>query len=75
MIRLRLVSDGTPAGTALVDMATGEPVDSVVRFRLKVEEGKPNRAEVTIVDLPIDIVADARVLLRRRRRQKRRSGE
>ncbi len=46
-MRLKLVSDGTPAGSRVVDAATGEPLEDVVDFSLA-PEGTGLRLTVTV---------------------------
>ncbi len=47
MKRVRIVSDGTSAGTRVVDVATGQPIACVVALSVEVEAGGVPMARVT----------------------------
>ena len=57
-MRLRIVSDGTPAGTKLIDADTGEQVNNVIKEVTWKMNGSDEYAEVTlkVVDMSVDLV-------------------
>lgn len=59
--KVRLISDGTPIGTKLVDAETGEPLpimDHVRAIRWRVEVGDIAVCEVDLVRIEIDVLGE-----------------
>lgn len=57
-VNLRIVSDGTSAGTR-VETADGVPVDRVTSVAWMLEGGRPARAVVTLMSVPVELVGEA----------------
>ena len=56
---LKIVSDGTPWGTKVVDAATGETVENVQAISWDVDAARGlSRMEMRAVNIPVEIVAD-----------------
>jgi len=58
--KLKIISDGTPQGTSVVDAETGEPIDGVTDVRLEVNRYRVT-ATVTISQPLIDVTTEATV--------------
>jgi hypothetical protein len=56
--KVKITSDGTPWGTAVCDVATGEPLDGVVGVRWSMGSNGFARAAVEFVDVPIEAVGE-----------------
>lgn len=68
-MRLKLISDGTPKGSRVVDAATGELVRGITRIELVITP-TGNEATVHLVNVVVDVAYRMRVIrhaLRRRR--------
>lgn len=60
-MRLRIVSDGTPLGTKVVNLETGETVDGVSMIDWHIETGELAKATIRIHDVDVEIGADGKV--------------
>lgn len=59
--RLRIIGDGTPDGTQVIDVATGEPLAGVLRVEVSAAVGQhPIRARITVeaVEIDLDVMSD-----------------
>lgn len=59
--RIRIESDGTAAGTRVVDAATGEPIDGVTSVVITASTGYPPEAVVAFEGVEITLYVDAKV--------------
>jgi len=57
MTRLRIISDGTSAGTRVID-SMGRQIENVTAIAWKAEAGKLATAEIAVIDIPVDLVVD-----------------
>jgi hypothetical protein len=62
-MKLKIVSDGTPIGTFLVNEATGEKVENVITKIVWEADAKAllNKITIDMIDVPVDIVSKADV--------------
>jgi hypothetical protein len=59
-MRLKIVSDGTPANTHVVDAATGEKVNGIVAIEWRIDSPtKLSEATITIRAMEIDVIGAA----------------
>lgn len=63
MATLRLISDGKPGGTKIVDIETGEHLRHVRSFKFEWEFGRPAilTVETTVTDIPFYSPRRARI--------------
>ena len=59
-IRVRIVGDGTPKGTKVINVATGQPIANVKRieYAVSVDEA-PIRARITVGVVEVDMQCQA----------------
>ena len=61
-MRIRIESDGTPAGTNVYD-ENGRPLSNVLEIRWQCRVGDPMaKAVLTVMKMPVDLTADATVV-------------
>lgn len=63
-MKLKLISDGTPSGTFLVDEATGEEVENVITKIVWEADAKDNivaKTTIYMANVPVEIASDANV--------------
>lgn len=64
-MKIKIISDGTQAGTKVINEETGEPLKYVteVVWRLSAESDGLAEVSLTMVDVPVELQGDAQVLL------------
>lgn len=61
-INIKIVSDGTPQGTDIINIETGEKLNGVSKFRLYIDTKKAvSTVEVMFKKVPIEFRGKARV--------------
>lgn len=59
MIRVKIISDGTPQGTRVVDHLTGETIVGVKRIEWDMDVNRLGKARLTFVAPIVEVVGDA----------------
>lgn len=61
--RVKIIGDGTPEGTTVLDALSGQPIAGVMRVELSVAVGQsPIRARITLEDVEVDLEPTADVI-------------
>jgi hypothetical protein len=60
-VRIKIVSDGTPKGTQVVDAATGEPVEHITGISWKVDANHLAEATLTLIKVPVEVESEAAI--------------
>ena len=60
-MKLKIISDGKPWGTRLVDKDTGDPLENVKSFVVVATAGELNTVYIEVLMPEIDMIADAYV--------------
>lgn len=58
-MRIKIVSDGTPTGTKVVDAETGEMVHGVTAASIKIGVGDVSRVTIELVKVPVEVIGEA----------------
>lgn len=58
-MKLRIVSDGTPHGTVVLNAETGEPLQHVVEVVIRIAATRPAQAVVTVDHVEVEVIADS----------------
>lgn len=59
-MRVKIVSDGTPHNTKVLNLVTGEMLANVVSVEVWIS-AEGTKTILTLLDIPIDIEADAEI--------------
>lgn len=62
-MKLRIVSDGTPLGTHIVNAETGERIENVLGVQWEINGRQTARAIIEVKDVPVDLRVDAQIRL------------
>ena len=63
-LKLKIISDGTPWGTKVVNVETGEVVQYVTDVEWKFASGKMAEATIKLAQVPVEIEIDKRTELK-----------
>jgi len=55
-MKIKIISDGTPHGTKVIDMDTGEPIAGILEVTWRVDAGGDAIAELKIYGVPVEVV-------------------
>jgi hypothetical protein len=58
-MKIKIISDGTSAGTKIVDQDTGEFLNNAVSVTWRISVHGTAVATVTLRDVPVDVVGEA----------------
>lgn len=56
-MKVKIISDGTPAGTRLINMETGEPIMGITKIVFSVDKDNMAKVSVDFTGIPIEAVA------------------
>lgn len=59
-MRVKIVSDGRPHTTKVVDIETGRELDGVTRIEWRIGVGELATATITLVDVPVEVEGELR---------------
>ena len=63
-MKLKIISDGTSAGTNVVNLETGEPVERVKRITWVCDANDPKlrigKVELELIGVPVELVGEVR---------------
>lgn len=57
-MKLKIISDGTPQGTSIVDIETGERLERVTSIKWSIDAKWLAVATIELCEIPVDIVGD-----------------
>jgi hypothetical protein len=55
-MKIKIISDGTPVGTQVINEATGETIDQCTSVKFEVSVGKLATVELKLVKVPIQVI-------------------
>lgn len=56
--KVKIISDGTFQGTRVIDLLSGESLAGVVEVSFDMRRGEHSTATITLIDVPIEVVAN-----------------
>lgn len=59
-MKVKIVSDGTPKGTKVVDIETGEVIENITRIFWEVSLDSLAKAHIEIADCEIEVEAEGK---------------
>lgn len=60
-MRIKIVGDGTPRGTTVVDADTGERLEGVTAVEWQMDARNLATAKITLLKVPVEVEAEATV--------------
>ena len=60
-MKVKIVSDGTHAGTSVIDLETGKPLEGVTLLEWRVLPGALARADIVVKGVPLEVTTEADV--------------
>lgn len=58
-MKVKIISDGTPPGTRVVNADTGEPIEHVTAIEWKIDVRDLATAVIRLRDVDVDVVGEA----------------